>query len=387
METFLVFLMVLLLGAVLVVLYLQLRRPGGGGELAAALQNLSQAVQAAETRSAVLAEKVTHLEALPQTVGGVQLELRSLMERVSTVEQKQQEVGQGVQAVARSLAETGAATQGLKEMAAAIRAELSGAKEGLAALQAQAKARQELEQRTAESIRRLEAIIAGTHTKGAAGENILDLVFAKLPPEWQVRDFRVGNKVVEFGLRLPNGLVLPIDSKWPATALLEQFSSTGDPAEQQKVKKQIEDSVFAKAKEIKKYLEPNLTTGFGVVAVPDAVYDLCVGIHAAVFQESVVLVGYSMFLPYLLLVFQTILRTARDVDLERLNSSLETFQKGVAALQEELEGRFAKALTMLHNSRSEMGVHLSRISGSLTALQASAQAAVPGEVGVRQGFN
>lgn len=384
-EAFLVFLLVLLLGGVLAVLYLQLRRPEGRGELAAALQNLSQTVQAAETRSAVLAEKLVHLEALPQAVGGMQLELRSLAERVSTVEQKQQEVGQGVQALARSLAETGAATQGLKETAAAIRAELSGAKEGLAALQAQAKARQELEQRTAESIRRLEAIIAGTHTKGAAGENILDLVFAKLPPEWQVRDFRVGNKVVEFGLRLPNGLVLPVDSKWPATGLLEQLMNAGDPNEQQKIKKQIEESVFAKAREIKKYLDPSRTTDFGVVAVPDAVYDLCSGIHAVVFQENVVLVGYSMFLPYLLLVFQTILRTVRDVDLERLNSTLEAFQKGVAALQEELEGRFARALTMLQNSRSEMGVHLSRISGSLTALQVSTRAALPEEAGVEQG--
>uniref|UniRef100_UPI002FE25EAA DNA recombination protein RmuC n=1 Tax=Thermodesulfitimonas autotrophica TaxID=1894989 RepID=UPI002FE25EAA len=203
--------------------------------------------------------------------------------------------------------------------------------------------------------------------------------------EWQVRDFRVGNKVVEFGLRLPNGLVLPVDSKWPATGLLEQFMNAADPNEQQKIKKQIEGSVLAKAREIKKYLDPSCTTDFGVVAVPDAVYDLCSGIHAVIFQENVVLVGYSMFLPYLLLVFQTILRTARDVDLEKLNSSLQAFQKSVAALQEEIEGRFAKALTMLNNSRSEMSVHLSRISSSLTALQVSTQAAVPEEAGVGQG--
>ena len=365
------------------ILYLQLRK--GGAELHGTLNSLNQMVQVTQTQAAVLAEKLAHLETLPQVVGGVQLELRGLAERVTTVEQNQQAVGQTLQALRAGLAETGATTSALREMAAAMQAELSRAKDGVTELQTLTKARQELAQKTAASIARLEAIIAGTHTKGVAGENILDLVFAKLPPEWQVRDFRVGNKVVEFGLRLPNGLVLPVDSKWPATGLLEQFMNAAGPNEQQKIKKQIEESVLAKAREIKKYLDPSRTTDFGVVAVPDAVYDLCSGIHAVVFQENVVLVGYSMFLPYLLLVFQTILRTARDVDLEKLNSSLQAFQKGVAALQEEIEGRFAKALTMLSNSRSEMSVHLSRISSSLTALQVSTQTAVPEETGVGQG--
>jgi len=70
---------------------------------------------------------------------------------------------------------------------------------------------------------------------------------------------------------------------------------------------------------------------FGMVAVPDAVYDLCTGIQATIFRENVVLVSYSMFLPYLLLVFQTMLRAAQDVDLERLGASLAAFQEGVAA--------------------------------------------------------
>jgi DNA recombination protein RmuC len=46
-----------------------------------------------------------------------------------------------------------------------------------------------MEVKSAESIRRLEAVIAGTHSKGIAGENILDAVFSMLPVEWQVRIF------------------------------------------------------------------------------------------------------------------------------------------------------------------------------------------------------
>src|SRR4030042_4583678 len=100
---------------------------------------------------------------------------------------------------------------------------------GLAELQAYTRARQDLERQTAQSIRRLEMVIAGTQTKGMAGENILETVFANLPQEWQVRNFRVGDKAVEFALRLPNNLLLPLDSKWPATHLLGQVPPAEDP--------------------------------------------------------------------------------------------------------------------------------------------------------------
>ncbi|HIE12339.1 MAG TPA: DNA recombination protein RmuC [Desulfotomaculum sp.] len=363
METLLAALAVLLLGAVLAVLYLQFRRPESGSELA------------------VLAERLAHLRDLPQTVGGVQLELRGLAERVSAVEKSQQALDSGLQTVTTSLAQTGTSTSNLVETAAAIQSELSGAKERLTALQAQINARQEMEQRTAESIRRLETIIAGTQTKGAAGENILEAVFAQLPPEWQLRDFRVGNKVVEFGLRLPNGLVLPIDSKWPATGLLEQFAASADPSEQQKLKKQIEDIVLNKAREVKKYLDPSLTADFAVLAVPDAVYGLCAGIQAAAFRENVVIVGHSMFLPYLLLVFQTILKSAQDIDLERLRTSLETFREGISALQNELDTRFSKALAMLNNSQNEMRTYLSKLDRQLAALQVLPDMTAPAEEG------
>ena len=252
--------------------------------------------------------------------------------------------------------------------------------EGLAELHAYTRARQDLERQTADSIRRLETVIAGTQTKGAAGENILEAVFANLPVEWQVRNFRVGDKAVEFGLRLPNNLVLPIDSKWPATHLLEQFAAADDPEEQQKLKAQIEKAVLDKAKEVRKYIDPNVTVNFGIAAVPDAVYDLSTGIQVDVFQLNVVLIGYSMFVPYLLLVFQTILKTSQDIDLQRLDAYLRSAEESIQAAQGELEGRFSRAITMLTNSRNELSVLLSKVSSGLTSLQISASRASPEEL-------
>ncbi len=299
--------------------------------------------------------------------------LRGLIGRISTVEQNQSQTSQNINALETKLVETGTAAKSLVETTSAIRSGLEQARENLASIQAHAKARQDLERQTSESIRRLEGIIAGTQTKGVAGENIVEVVFAQLPSEWQVRDFKVGNKTVEFGLRLPNNLVLPIDSKWAATNLLEQFLATENLDEQQKLKSDIEKAVLAKAKEVRKYIDPNITVDFAVPAVPDAIYDLCARIQVEAFQINVVLVSYSMFVPYLLLVFQTILKTSQTVDVQRLNAYVQSVQSNIEALQDELEGRLSRAVIMMGNSRDEMRAHLSKISAGLTSLEVSAE--------------
>ncbi len=211
-------------------------------------------------------------------------------------------------------------------------------------------------------------MIAGTHSKGTAGENILEIMFAKLPAEWQERNFTVGNKTVEFGLRLPNKLILPIDSKWAATNLIERFRKCHDDAERQGIKSEIEREVLKKAKEVQKYLDPNLTVDFGVAVVPDAVYDLCCGILTDAFKLKVVLVSYSMFVPYLLLVIESTRKMTLSVDEAKLRAYLDSAQTTIAVMSSEIEKRFSLALTMLDNSRTSMRGHLSKLGGGIAGL-------------------
>jgi DNA recombination protein RmuC len=148
-----------------------------------------------------------------------------------------------------------------------------------------------------------------------------------------VRDFRIGGKSVEFALRLPNNLIMPIDSKWAATNLLEEFVSTDDIQEQLRLKKAIEDVLLQKAKEVRKYIDPSVTVNFGVAVVPDAVYDLGIGVQPEIFQLNVVLISYSMLVPYLLLVFQ--MNNSRDdmrTYLGKLSSSLTGLQMGAGVV-------------------------------------------------------
>jgi DNA recombination protein RmuC len=323
------FIVVILFLAV-IILILQFRRSRGkDGDVISTVQNISQSVQQSQTQIAVLSEKVAHLEPVTQAISS------SLSNEFGKVQQ------------------------------------------GLSAIFSHVKARQEIEQRTNESISRLEAVIAGTQTKGSAGENIVEVVFAKLPIEWQVRNFTINGKTVEFGLRLPNNLIVPIDSKWPATHFIEQFTRSDNPDERKRLKGEIEKSIIQKAKEVSKYLDPNITMPFGIAVIPDTVYDLSFSVQTDVFQLNVVLVSYSMFVPYLLLVVQTALKTMESVDLQKLDAYLKQLQTSINTLQEELDGRFSRALTMLSNSRDDMRANISKASGSITSLQIGTSASMP----------
>lgn len=313
------------------------------------------------------------ITSLTQNMGALQLESKSIAERVSSIERDQGLFNQAVTSLGSKITETDTLTKALNQTAATITGGLEAAQRSLSAIQSQASARQQIEQQTADSIRRLEAVIAGTQSKGAAGENLMEVVFAQLPPEWQVRDFQVGSRSVEFGLRLPNNLILPIDSKWPATNLLEQFLACEDPHQQQRIKAEIERAIIQKAKEVKKYIDPSITVGFGIAAIPDAIFDLCPKAQVETMRLNVVLLSYSMFVPYLLLTIETVLKSGQDIDLQKLASYLDAAKKSLDSMQDELEGRLSRAITMLGNSRDEMRVMVAKLGAGFTALQISTQ--------------
>jgi DNA recombination protein RmuC len=363
-------LLVLLLFCSLIVLLIYFLRRNG--TQSSALQTLLQVGQQQQNQLSGLSEKLSHLEPMNQAIHNARIELRTLGERVSQLERNQSDLDHGLGILAsgsdRSLTELKTLTKGLTQTALSIRDELNKAQNDLSELQAGSKARQDMEAKITDSISRLETIIAGTHSKGTAGENILDAVFAKLPPEWQVRNFKVKGKSVEFGLKLPNSLILPIDSKWTATSLVEQFVSEASTEKQQKIKKSIEWAVLNKAREVQKYIDPGITVSFGVAVVPDAIYDLSGSIQAEVFQLNVVLVSYSLFVPYLLLVFQTILKNNQSVDLEKLGAYVRAAQQSIQILQEELDGRLSRALSMMTNSRDDMRNHLSKMNSQISGV-------------------
>ncbi len=375
MDVLSIFMLLVALLIALVILSLFRKPPQLSG-----LNAVSEALTNVRVELKGLSEKAQNIEqnqnqanqgiaSLATGLARADVEIKAMSARVEKVEQAQSQANQTISSLGTGLAQAHELTRTIAEAAEAVKTQLSSTKSDLASLQTLVQAKQEVEQEISAVVRRLETIIAGTHTKGAAGENILEHVFSKLPIEWQARNFRVGDKHVEFGLRLPNNLVLPIDSKWTATNLLEQFASCRDIQEQQRIKSEISRAVLNKAREVRKYVDPNLTMTFGVAAVPDAVYDLCAECHSEAFEMNVVIISYSMFVPYLLLVFHTVLKVGTSIDLQRLEGFVHSVQESVKSLQDELEGRFSRAMTMLSNSRDDMKAQLGKAVIGLTSIQ------------------
>ncbi|HWT83551.1 MAG TPA: DNA recombination protein RmuC, partial [Candidatus Methylomirabilis sp.] len=224
-------------------------------------------------------------------------------------------------------------------------------------------------------LRRLETVLAGTKSRGIAGENILGTILAQLPPELRETNLTINNKPVEFALRLPHGRLLPIDSKWPAMSQLERLHETEDLAQRKALADDIQSEVKKKVREVIKYLDPDRTIRLGVLAVPDAVYDLCVEAHVEAFKQGVVIISYTQVIPYLLSLLQVILRFGTQIDTARLSQALSTIGDALEKMDAEVDGRLSRTITQLQNSREDLKAHLSRARQGVLSVHVEAQPA------------
>ncbi len=277
--------------------------------------------------------------------------------------------GQDLGVLKTDIVKTGATTDTIRTVASDLRDKVLKAQETIGELRTQLQERKDSDDRVASAVQHIETVIAGSASKGGAGESIIEGMLAEIPAEWKVNNYRVGNKVVEFGLKLPNGLVLPIDSKWAATGLVEELEKCDDPARREELKEEIGSVVEKKARELNKYLDPNFTANFGIAVVPDAVLGACVRKQVDLLKYSVVLVGYSMFVPYLLLVIQTMMKYSKQIDQQKVHNFIHNAEAAVEALRKELDGSLSRALAMLDNSRTELKNQAARLANELSAIK------------------
>jgi hypothetical protein len=77
-----------------------------------------------------------------------------------------------------------------------------------------------------DSLKRLEAVVAGSATRGTAGENILARALGQLPPDLLEINVAFGNKIVEYALRLPGGRYLRARLRGDPPGVYEQIGPT-----------------------------------------------------------------------------------------------------------------------------------------------------------------
>ncbi len=351
------------------------------GDLGARLGQLSGEVQAfARTQEALRSEVVQTreqgqaavqqtAEALTQRIHHTQQALTSVTELVNRTVRTQELLAQHLTQVQESLAgNLAAAQQGL-------RAEIAQTRELIAQMQSADEVREKHEREAREVLKRLETVLAGTKSRGIAGENILATILAQLPAELREMNLTINNKPVEFALRLPHGRLLPIDSKWPALSQVERLQEVEDPALRKTLAEEIQAEVKKKVREVVKYLDPDRTIQLGVLAVPDAVFDLCVEAHVEAFKQGVVIISYTQAIPYLLSLLQLVLRFGTEIDTARLSQALTTVADALEKMEGEVDGRLSRTITQLQNSREDLKGLLSRARQGVRGLQVEANPA------------
>lgn len=248
----------------------------------------------------------------------------------------------------------------LSETAKDLHGEISQAQRALAEVKAleQGRARQ-LEQ-ASDSLKRLEAVVAGSSTRGTAGENILARALAQLPPDLLEINVAFGSRIVEYALRLPGGRFLPIDSKWTSAALLERLDTIAaeQPQERRRVLDQVVRDLRAKIRDMTKYLDPERTVSLGLLAVPDAVYVAAPEAHGEGYREGVLVVPYSLALPYVLAIYRLTVRFGCAVDTDQLAARLRAVEEILRRSADEVESRLSRGLVQVENARDALRDHL-----------------------------
>jgi DNA anti-recombination protein RmuC len=249
-----------------------------------------------------------------------------------------------------------------------LRQGMEGARRALEELRTRDQERRATDTEQREVVRRLATVLAGGATKGRAGEQVLRDHLAQLPPGMLTNDLRVNGKVVEFGLVLPDGRRLPIDSKWTALAELEALEAATDPLDRDARARAVEKAVVTRVKEVAQYLDPALTTPVAVAAVPDAVYTVLKRAHADAYRVGVIVVPYSDALPIVLFLYELVRRYGDAADVQ---AGLAEVAGVLEAMEAIVENRFARAATMLTNGADEFRSQLGKARGSIARAHAA----------------
>ena len=215
----------------------------------------------------------------------------------------------------------------------------------------------------------MDEIIAGTSAKGISGEEVLRETFKKLPAEMIETNFSVGGKQVEFALVLPNQKRLPIDSKWPAGNLLLELEKETSPKRKKEIIEEIERETIRRVKEVRQYIDPNITWSQAIAAVPDSVYSVCRQAHLRARENDVILMPYSMVLPLILYMYRLHLQYAISIDMENLKNHLISISRNLDEMESILENKIYRGATMVQNAYLDYKQMISKIRASLQELQ------------------
>ena len=293
---------------------------------------------------------------------------------LSTVQSQVSSIAVGQQALAQSVNQLEVTLKELEtklaqttgDVKTTLSRDVSEARRVLAELKARFEDQTRLDTEIHTIARRIERVLVGARTRGASGENILADAFNEFPPEMIDRDYRIGGRVVEYAMILPNKKRLPIDSKWSSMETIERIARETDPERIKRLEAEVEKEMERKVREVASYIDLASTSNIAIAAVPDAVYALCKRVHVEAFKKGVLIMAYSMVIPYVLALYHLHLQMAQSIDFENLEAYLTKIERSLDEMDRILENRIARVGTMASNAYTEC----KQILGSIRAATA-----------------
>ena len=213
-----------------------------------------------------------------------------------------------------------------------------------------------------EPLSKLNRYLSGGTLAGKFGEwsleSIIKDIFHANQFESNAEVIPGSGKRVEFVIKLPEGLVLPIDAKFPS-ALFDNFINASESGDEKLVKKTRDDirrHVLKDASDIKeKYVQSGITVDLGVMYIPSEslmqTIDSLENIREIIFRDyRVLIMGPNSLAAYLISVhmgFRTLALNERAGEImnefgklkkefEKFSGSTEDLMKKVDALQKSV---------------------------------------------------
>ncbi|MBI4392877.1 MAG: DNA recombination protein RmuC [Euryarchaeota archaeon] len=233
----------------------------------------------------------------------------------------------------------------------------------------------------ASKVDEIHATFTDTTVKGKIGEAAVEAVLSRLPTDLWERQYPLGGGTVDFIVRMPNGLMLPIDAKMSGSELVGDLvaaigrsnSENGAGAEEARLvardlARDIGARLYSQAEKIRKYTK-EATGVLPVVleAVPGPVFD-SVGhsVKSDCSKIGVEVVSYDMLLPLI-----SVLRSQNTHDVEsiqRATASVERVRRSFEKIDEILVNKVGKARTMLANAQAEIEAELTNARSALAGM-------------------
>ena len=213
-----------------------------------------------------------------------------------------------------------------------------------------------------EPLTKLNRYLSGGTLAGKFGEWSLESIIKDIfhPNQYETNAEVIpgSGRRVEFTVKLPEGLVLPIDAKFPS-ALFDNYLNASESGDEKLVKKSKDDirrHVLKDASDIKeKYIQSGITVDLGVMYIPSEslmqIIDTLDNIRESIFRDHRVLImGPNSLAAYLISVhmgFRTLALNERAGEImnefgklkkefEKFGGSTEDLMKKVDGLQKSI---------------------------------------------------